>query len=237
MSADEAPSDPDPTGGENPPVVEEEEKTSPTGDHKGSMLPPFIYDTSSVTERLMQRADAGGNEDSAGDGETSEETHPNNTEAKDSDHEESNPNILRQLSSQDPTLLLAPPFIPTSWTAPIESAWLLSWAPFKSSIDYELPNCVLQRPRQGRYHLHARSIRLRHIPSWESFDPARPGSNGSNGSSHDNCLATKDEPSTGLMSKTLKEPEKLWRSYELLMHPGREVYSHRWKLDILYFTN
>ncbi|RSL56841.1 hypothetical protein CEP51_014337 [Fusarium floridanum] len=91
MSADEASGDPNPTGGKNPPVVEEEEKTRPTEDHKGSMLPPFIYDTSSVTERLMQRADTGANEDSAGDGETSEEIRPNNTEAKDNNHEESNP--------------------------------------------------------------------------------------------------------------------------------------------------
>ncbi|RSL69967.1 hypothetical protein CEP54_001996 [Fusarium duplospermum] len=91
MTADKASGDPDPTGGEDPPAVEEEEKTSPTEDHKGSMLPRFIYDTSSVTERLIQRADAGANEDSAGDGETSEGIHPNNTEAKDSNHEKSNP--------------------------------------------------------------------------------------------------------------------------------------------------
>ncbi|RSL38280.1 hypothetical protein CEP53_015004 [Fusarium sp. AF-6] len=88
MAADEASGDPNPTGGKNPPVVEEEEKTSRTEDHKGSMLPPFIYDTFSVTERLMQRADAGANEDSGGDGETSEGIHPNNTEAKDSNHED-----------------------------------------------------------------------------------------------------------------------------------------------------
>lgn len=85
------PSDPDPTSTEIPPTVEgeEEEKANPTEDSKGSMLPRFIYDTSSVTERLMQRADADANKDSNHDGETSEGTHSNNTKTKDTDHEES----------------------------------------------------------------------------------------------------------------------------------------------------
>ncbi|KAM6519959.1 hypothetical protein FALCPG4_013524 [Fusarium falciforme] len=93
MAADEAPRDPDPAGDKIPPTVEEEqeeEKANPTEDNKGSMLPRFIYDTSSVTERLMQRAGADANEDSARDGEASEGNHPNNTEAKVSGHDESN---------------------------------------------------------------------------------------------------------------------------------------------------
>ncbi|KAI8661866.1 hypothetical protein NCS55_01058000 [Fusarium keratoplasticum] len=93
MAADEAPRDPDPAGDNIPPTVgeeQEEEKANPTEDNKGSMLPRFIYDTSSVTERLMQRADVDANEDSARDGETSEGIHPNNTKAKDRDHDESN---------------------------------------------------------------------------------------------------------------------------------------------------
>ncbi|KAJ4189266.1 hypothetical protein NW755_006084 [Fusarium falciforme] len=91
MAADETPSDPDPTGDEIPLTVEEEEeKANPTEDSEGSMLPRFIYDTSSVTERLMQRADAGANKDSARDGGTSEGIHCNNTEAKMSGHDKSN---------------------------------------------------------------------------------------------------------------------------------------------------
>ncbi|KAI8662914.1 hypothetical protein NCS56_01096200 [Fusarium sp. Ph1] len=80
MAADEATSDPDPTGAEIPPTVEEEEeeKANPTEDNK-------------VTERLMQRADADANEDSTRDGGASEGVHPNSTKAKDSDHEKSNP--------------------------------------------------------------------------------------------------------------------------------------------------
>ncbi|KAI8660840.1 hypothetical protein NCS57_01062300 [Fusarium keratoplasticum] len=93
MAADEAPRDPDPAGDKIPPTVEEEqeeEKANPTEYNKGPMLPRFIYDTSSVTERLMQRADADANEDSAREGEASKGFHPNNAKAKDSDHEESN---------------------------------------------------------------------------------------------------------------------------------------------------
>ncbi|KAI8715777.1 hypothetical protein NCS52_01086000 [Fusarium sp. LHS14.1] len=99
MTANEVPNDPDPTNSEIPPAVEEEEeeeKTDPNEGHKGSMLPRYIYDTSSVTERLMRRADAEAKKDSArdgktSDGENSQGIHPNNTKAKDGDHEESNP--------------------------------------------------------------------------------------------------------------------------------------------------
>jgi hypothetical protein len=56
------------------------------------MLPRFIYDTSSVADRPMQRAeDAAAASSSTKDGETSEGIHPNNTKAKDSDHEGSDP--------------------------------------------------------------------------------------------------------------------------------------------------
>ncbi|KAM6526149.1 hypothetical protein FSOLCH5_002277 [Fusarium solani] len=93
MAADEAPRDPDPTSGEIPSAVEEEEeeKESPNEDRKGSMLPRFIYDTSSVADRLMQRAEDAAASSSTKDGETSEGIHPNNTKAKDSDHEGSDP--------------------------------------------------------------------------------------------------------------------------------------------------
>ncbi|KAJ3462001.1 hypothetical protein MRS44_010554 [Fusarium solani] len=92
MAADEATRDPDPTSGEIPSAVEEEEeKESPNEDRKGSMLPRFIYDTSSVADRLMQRAEDAAASSSTKDGETSEGIHPNNTKAKDSDHKESNP--------------------------------------------------------------------------------------------------------------------------------------------------
>ncbi|EEU42822.1 uncharacterized protein NECHADRAFT_84070 [Fusarium vanettenii 77-13-4] len=134
MAADEAPSDPDPTGDKTPPAIEEEEeeeeeKANPNKDHKGSMLPRFIYDTSSVTERLMRRADADANKDSARDGKTSKGIDPNNTKAKDSDREESN---------QKSNMFLAPPFTFAYWTASVDpfpqSAPRPGWAPFKSSI-------------------------------------------------------------------------------------------------------
>lgn len=67
---------------------EGDEKTSPSEEHKDSMMPRYIYDTtSSVQERLMQRADAAA---STSDGETDQGTHPNNTEAKVNGHSGSN---------------------------------------------------------------------------------------------------------------------------------------------------
>ncbi|KAJ4310111.1 hypothetical protein N0V84_011134 [Fusarium piperis] len=91
MSSNEASIDPPPTEGEMQHAAEGVKKTSPVEDDKDSMMPRYIYDTtSSVQERLMQRADAAAASTSADDGETDKEIHPNDTEAKVNSHDESN---------------------------------------------------------------------------------------------------------------------------------------------------